>query len=114
MVKLQIKTAVRPRQNRFKQYCMAQGVITATKAYYHASVVCKYIDVVEKTKAAPKIFIVLDAMMILTGACHKVMPETIQNCFKKAGICSKVKQRQMPLMILTTFSYYFDVKFFIR
>ena len=56
MVKLQIKTAVRPRQNRFKQYCMAQGVITATKAYYHASVVCKYIDMVEKAKAAPKNF----------------------------------------------------------
>ena len=69
---------------------MDQGVITATKTYYRASVVCKYIDVVEKAKAAPNISL-LDAMTILTGACHKVMPETIQNCFKKAGICSKAK-----------------------
>ena len=27
-------------------------------------------------------------MTILTGAWNKVMPETIQNCFEKAGICS--------------------------
>jgi len=69
---------------------MDQGDITATKTYYRASVVCKYIDVVEKAKAAPNISL-LDAMMILTRACHKVMPEKIQNCFKKAGICSKAK-----------------------
>ena len=70
---------------------MDQGVIRATKAYYRASVVRKYIDAVEKGKAAPNIS-VLDAMTILTGAWHKVTPDTVQNCLKKAGM----KHRQMP------------------
>ena len=50
----------------------------------------KYIDAVEKGKAAPNIS-VLDAMKILTGAWHKVTPETVQNCFKKAGICNEAQ-----------------------
>ena len=69
---------------------MDQGVIKATKAYYHASVVRRYIDAVEKGKGAPNIS-VLDAMTILTRAWNKVTPETIKNCFKKAGICSEAQ-----------------------
>ena len=69
---------------------MDQGVIRATKAYYRASVVRKFIDAVEKGKAAPNIS-VLDAMTILTGALHKVTPETMENCFKQAGICSEAQ-----------------------
>ena len=69
---------------------MDQGVIRATKAYYHASVVRKFIDAVEKGKAPPNIS-VLDAMTILTGASHKVTPETMENCFKQAGICSEAQ-----------------------
>ena len=65
---------------------MDQGVIKATKAYYRASVVRRYIDAVEKGKGAPNIS-VLDALTILTRAWNKVTPETIKNCFKKAGIC---------------------------
>ena len=48
----------------------------------------KYIDAVLNDKAGPSIS-VLDAMTILTGAWNKIMPETIQNCFRKAGICSE-------------------------
>ena len=66
---------------------MDQGVIKVTKAYYRASVVRRYIDVVEKGKGAPNIS-VLDAMTILTRAWNKV---TIKNCFKKAGICSEAQ-----------------------
>ena len=66
---------------------MDQGVIKATKAYYRASVVRRYIDAVEKGKGAPNIS-VLDAMTNLTRAWNKVTPETIKNCFKKAGICT--------------------------
>ena len=69
---------------------MDQGVIKATKAYYRASVVRRYIDAVEKGKGAPNIS-VLDAMTILTRAWNKVTPETIKNCFKKAGICSEAQ-----------------------
>ena len=43
---------------------MDQDVIRATKAYYCAPVVRKYIDSVEKGKAAPNIS-VLDAVKIL-------------------------------------------------
>ena len=69
---------------------MDQGVIKATKAYYRASVVRRYIDAVEKGTGAPNIS-VLDAMTILTRAWNKVTPETIKNCFKKAGICSEAQ-----------------------
>jgi len=79
-----------PSNTTYKTQPMDRGVIRATKAYYCASMVCKYIDAVEKDKAAPNIS-VLDAMTILTGAWNKVTPETIQNCFKKAGICSKAQ-----------------------
>ena len=69
---------------------MDQGVKTAMKAYYPSSVVCKYMDELEKSKAAPNIS-VLDAMTTWTGAWNKVMPETIHNCFQKAGICSEAQ-----------------------
>ena len=67
---------------------MDQGVIRATKAYYSASVVRKYIDAVKKGRSK---YFCLDAMTILTGAWHKVTSETIQKCFKKAGICSEAQ-----------------------
>ena len=78
-----------PPNTTCKTQPMYQGVVRATKAYHCASVVRKYIDAVEKLgKAASNVF---DAMTILTGAWNKVMPETIQNCFKKAGICSEAQ-----------------------
>ena len=55
---------------------------------YHAF--DSYLPIVEKGKAAPNTS-VLDAMTILTGAWNKATPETIQNCFKKAGICSEAQ-----------------------
>ncbi|EDO41043.1 predicted protein [Nematostella vectensis] len=69
---------------------MDQGVIRATKAFYRTSVVRMYIDALEKGKPAPNIS-VLDAMTILTGAWKKVTTETIENCFKKAGICEEAQ-----------------------
>ena len=79
-----------PPNTTCKTQPMDQGVIKATKAYYRASVVRRYIDAVEKGKGAPNIS-VLDAMTILTRAWNKVTPETIKNCFKKAGICSEAQ-----------------------
>ena len=55
---------------------------------YHAF--DSYLPIVEKGKAAPNTS-VLDAMTILTGAWNKATPETIQNCFKKVGICSEAQ-----------------------
>ncbi|KAM7444224.1 hypothetical protein ABFA07_007166 [Porites harrisoni] len=79
-----------PPNTTCKTQPMDQGVIKAMKAYYRASVVRRYIDAVEKGKDAPNIS-VLDAMTILTRAWNKVTPETIKNCFKKAGICSEAQ-----------------------
>ena len=45
---------------------------------------------IEKGKGTPNIS-VLDAMKILTTTWNKVTPETIKNCFKKAGICSEAQ-----------------------
>ena len=79
-----------PPNTTCKTQPMDQGVIKATKAYYRASVVRRYVDAVEKGKGAPNIS-VLDAITILTRAWNKVTPETIKNCFKKAGICSEAQ-----------------------
>ena len=79
-----------PPNTTCKTQPMDQGVMRATKASYRASVVRKYLDAVEKGKATPNIS-VFNAMMILTGAWNKVTPETIQNCFKKTGICSEAQ-----------------------
>ena len=79
-----------PPNTTCKNQPMDQGVIKATKAYYHASVVRRYVNAVEKGKGAPNIS-VFDAMTILTRAWNKVMPETIKNYFKKAGICSEAQ-----------------------
>ena len=63
---------------------MNEGVIKSIKAFDCRATVYKYIDVVEKGKLPP-IFIILDAMTILTNAWNKVTAETVRNYFKKAG-----------------------------
>ena len=70
---------------------MDQGVIRSIKAFYREATVRKYIDAVEKGKPPPK-FTILDAMTILTGAWNRVTTETVQNCFKKAGIGSEARE----------------------
>ncbi|XP_028418806.1 jerky protein homolog-like [Dendronephthya gigantea] len=70
---------------------MDQGIIRSIKAFYRGATVRKYINALEKGMLHPKLTI-LDAMMILTGAWNRVTAETVQNCFKKAGIGSEAQQ----------------------
>ena len=64
---------------------MEQGVIRSLKAKYRSAVVKLYITRIESGKELPKISI-LDAMKFLVQAWNRVSKDTIQNCFKRAGI----------------------------
>ena len=64
---------------------MDQGVIRSLKAKYRSAVVKLYITRIESGKELPKISI-LDAMKFLVQAWNRVSKDTIQNCFRRAGI----------------------------
>ena len=64
---------------------MDQGVIRSLKAKYRSAVIKLYITRIESGKELPKISI-LDAMKFLVQAWNRVSKDTIQNCFKRAGI----------------------------
>ena len=64
---------------------MDQGVIRALKAKYRSAIVKMYITYIEAKGEVPKISI-LDAMKFLVQAWNRVSKETIQNCFRCAGI----------------------------
>ena len=64
---------------------MDQGVIRSLKAKYRSAVVKLYITRIESGKELPKISI-LDAMKFMVQAWNRVSKDTIQNCFKRAGI----------------------------
>ena len=70
---------------------MDQGVIRSLKAYYRTICVSKIVDAVDNGKPQPN-FSILDGMIILIEAWNKVKKETVQNCFRKAGIGSKAQQ----------------------
>ena len=63
---------------------MDQGVIRSLKAKYR-SALCLYINRIESGQELPKISI-LDAMKFLVQAWNRVTKDTVQNCFKRAGI----------------------------
>ena len=62
---------------------MDQGVIRSLKAKYRSAVVKLYINRIESGQELPKISI-LDAMKFL--AWNRVIKDTVQTCFKRAGI----------------------------
>ena len=64
---------------------MDQGVIRSLKAKYRSAVVKLYINRIESGQELPKISI-LDAMKFLVQAWNRVTKDTVQNCFKSAGI----------------------------
>ena len=64
---------------------MDQGVIRALKAYYRSNVVKRQIKFIDAGKEVPKINI-LEGMQILVKSWDAVSKDTVQNCFKKAGI----------------------------
>ena len=64
---------------------MDQGVIRSLKAKYRSAVVKLYITRIESGKELPKISI-LDAMKFLVQSWNRVSKDTIQNCFRRAGI----------------------------
>ena len=62
-----------------------QGVTRSLKTKYRSAVIKLYITRIESGKELPKISI-LDAMKFLVQAWNQVSKDTIQNCFKCAGI----------------------------
>ena len=64
---------------------MDQGVIRSLKAKYRSAVVKLYINRIESGQELPKISI-LDVMKFLVQAWNRVTKDTVQNCFKSAGI----------------------------
>ena len=70
---------------------MDQGVIRSLKAKYRKKVVRKVIGSLEKNKTLPKISI-LQGMQMLVSAWDALTPETIVNCFRKAGISSESQE----------------------
>ena len=64
---------------------MDQGVIRSLKAYYRLALVRQIIHSYDNEHCPPKISI-LDAMFMITSAWRDVKPDTVINCFKKAGI----------------------------
>ena len=64
---------------------MDEGVIRSLKAKYRSAVVKLYITRIETRNELSKISI-LDAMKFLVQAWNRASKDTIQNCFKRAGI----------------------------
>ena len=64
---------------------MDQGVIRSLKAHYRTLTVQLFICAVDNGQPLPKISI-LSAMNMLTAAWDKVSENTVQICFKRAGI----------------------------
>lgn len=67
-----------------------QGVIRTFKQFYRNDLTKKLHDIVDSEKAvdaavAAKGITVLDAIHIVSSAWSKMKPETLRNCFKKAG-----------------------------
>ena len=80
-----------PPNTTCKTQPMDQGVIRATKAYYRAITVQKFIEAIDTKKPLPDLSI-LDAMNILVAAWARVSEQTVQNCFKKAGISQEAQK----------------------
>ena len=74
-----------PPNTTSKLQAMDQGVIKSLKAKYRSAVVKLYINRIESGQELPKIS-VLDAMKFLVQAWNRVSKDTVQNCFKRAGI----------------------------
>ena len=74
-----------PPNTTSKTQPMDQGVIRALKAYYRSNVVKRQIKFIDAGKEVPKINI-LEGMQILVKSWDAVSKDTVQNCFKKAGI----------------------------
>ena len=80
-----VKLVFLPPNTTSKLQPMDQGVIRALKAKYRSAIVKMYITYIEAKGEVPKISI-LDAMKFLVQAWNRVSKETIQNCFRCAGI----------------------------
>ena len=80
-----------PPNSTCKMQHMDQGVIRSTKAHYRAMTVQKFIEAIDAKKPLPNITI-LDAMHLLVAAWDRVSKETVQNCFRKAGLSQETQE----------------------
>ena len=66
-------------------------MIRSTKAHYRAMTVQKFTEAIDAKKPLPNITI-LDAMNLLVAAWDRVSKETVQNCFRKAGLSQETQE----------------------
>ena len=76
-----------PPNTTSKTQPMDQGVIRSLKAFYHHSVIKRYIASIDRGRSPTNINM-LEAMTLLTVAWECVSPITLVNCFRKAGMSS--------------------------
>lgn len=74
-----------PPSTTSKTQPMDQGVIRALKAHYRSKAVQMYITAIGNNRPLPNISILV-AIDMLVAAWDRVLPSTIQNCFRAAGI----------------------------
>ena len=74
-----------PPNTTSKTQPMDQGVIRSLKAYYRHSLIKRFITSID-AGSSPKKVNILEAMTLIVAAWECVTPETVINCFKKAGI----------------------------
>ena len=76
-----------PPNTTSKTQPMDQGVIRSTKAKYRSSLIFKMLRAVDSGLDISSVSMI-DAMVMLNNARNDVTPETIVNCFRKAGLSS--------------------------
>ena len=76
-----------PPNTTSKTQPMDQCVIRSTKAKYRSSLIFKMLRAVDSGLDIPSESMI-DAMVMLNNAWNDVTPETIVNCFRKAGLSS--------------------------
>ena len=77
-----------PPNTTSKTQPMDQGVIRSLKAFYHHSIIKRYITSIDGGRSPTNVNM-LEAMTLLTVAWECVSPITLVNCFRKAGMSSE-------------------------
>ena len=76
-----------PPNTTSKTQPMDQGVIRSLKAFYHHSIIKRYITSIDGGRSPANVNM-LEAITLLTVAWECVSPITLVNCFRKAGMSS--------------------------
>ena len=83
-----IKLIFLPQNTKSKTQLMDEGGIRSLKAFYHHSIIKRYITSIYKGRSPTKVNM-LEVMTLLTAAWNCVSPITLVNCFRKVSIKSE-------------------------